>query len=133
TRPSSPHANSSPRACAVRPSCPGASRTPEAEPAIRPLRSPDRREESPSMTFTLRGLGTAVPQTRLTQEEALGLARVLCCRTSEQMTWVPLMYTQTGIEARHVTLPRAVVEDVLQGTRHTGHVFLLSESLDDPG
>jgi alpha-pyrone synthase len=85
------------------------------------------------MTLAIRGLGTAVPDSRLTQEEALGLAKVLCCRTSEQMTWVPLMYTQTGIDARHLTLPRALIDDVLNGTRHSGSVFLPSDSPEDQG
>ena len=43
------------------------------------------------MSFAILGMGTAVPATTLTQDEALGMARVLCCRTPEQNTWVPLI------------------------------------------
>src|SRR5437588_9873713 len=85
------------------------------------------------MSFTIRGMGTAVPDGSITQEEALGLARVLCCRTPEQNTWVPLMYTQTGIATRHFTLPRAVIDDVLRGTRESGSVFLPTGRPDDEG
>lgn len=76
------------------------------------------------MSLTIHGIGTAVPTCSMTQEEALGLARVLCCRTNEQMTWVPLMYTQTGINRRHLTLPRALLDDVLHGTRDSHSIFL---------
>ena len=85
------------------------------------------------MSLAIRGLGTAAPASTITQEEALGLARVLCCRTPEQNTWVPLMYTQTGIATRHFTLPRAVIDDVLRGTRDTGSVFLPTGQPDDEG
>src|SRR2546427_396549 len=60
-------------------------------------------------------------------------ARVLCCRTQEQMTWVPLMYTQTGIQTRNFSLPRALIDDVLRGTRDSGSIFLPTESPDDRG
>src|SRR5262245_40477671 len=85
------------------------------------------------MTLMIRGMGTAVPDTVMTQEEALAVARVLCCRTPEQNTWVPLMYANTGISRRHFTLPRALVEDVLHGTRESGCVFLPADVPDDPG
>jgi predicted naringenin-chalcone synthase len=85
------------------------------------------------MSFAIRGMGTAVPANTITQDEALGLARVLCCRTPEQNTWVPLMYTQTGISTRHFTLPRAVIDDVLRGTRESASVFLPTGQPDDEG
>jgi predicted naringenin-chalcone synthase len=85
------------------------------------------------MSFAILGLGTAVPAATLTQEEALGLARVLCCRTPEQNTWVPLMYAQTDIDTRHFTLPRQLIDDVLAGTRHSGSIFLPTGRLDDAG
>lgn len=85
------------------------------------------------MTLTIHGIGTAVPATSMTQEEALGLAKVLCCRTKEQMTWVPLMYTQTGIDRRYLILPRPVLDDVLHGTRDSGSVFLPTGKAEDEG
>jgi predicted naringenin-chalcone synthase len=85
------------------------------------------------MTLAILGIGTATPATVVTQNEALGLAQVLCCRTSEQLTWVPLMYTQTGIDSRHVTLPRPLIDDVLHSTRHSGSVFLPTGDIDDEG
>ncbi len=85
------------------------------------------------MTLAIRGLGTAVPACSMTQEEALGLARVCCCRTNEQLTWVPLMYAQTGIDSRQLVLPRAAVDDVLHGTHDSGSVFVPTGEGDDHG
>jgi prepilin-type processing-associated H-X9-DG protein len=76
------------------------------------------------MSFTIIGMGTAVPPTAMSQAEACAVARSLCCRTHEQATWLPLVYHHTGIENRHSTMGREVVQDVLQGTRLSGSVFL---------
>jgi len=85
------------------------------------------------MSFTIRGLGTAVPGTIISQEDALNLARVLCCRTPEHATWVPLMYTQTGISTRHLIMRQQVFDDILQGTQTSGSVFLPTGKPDDSG
>jgi prepilin-type processing-associated H-X9-DG protein len=78
-------------------------------------------------------LGTALPATLIDQDEALRIARPLCCRTPEQETWLPAMYGHTGIERRHLVLGDAVVRDVLDGTRHTGSPFLPTGAPDDCG
>jgi predicted naringenin-chalcone synthase len=85
------------------------------------------------MSFAIFGLGTAVPPTRVTQEEATRIARSLCCRTKEQETWLPLMYDHTGIRARHLIFDRQVVEDVLHGTTHSQSLFLPSGRDNDRG
>ena len=85
------------------------------------------------MSLAIRGMGTALPATTMTQEETLAIARLLCCRTPEQNTWVSLLYTQTGIRTRHVTLPRALVDDILAGTRASGSEFLPSGRSIDEG
>jgi alpha-pyrone synthase len=85
------------------------------------------------MSFAILGLGTAVPPTRVTQEEAAHIARRLCCRTPEQQTWLPLMYEHTGIHCRHLTFGQQVVEDVLHCTAHSQSVFLPSGRDDDQG
>jgi hypothetical protein len=43
------------------------------------------------MSLAILGLGTAVPQTKVTREESAGIARSLCCRTPEHETWLPLL------------------------------------------
>jgi prepilin-type processing-associated H-X9-DG protein len=85
------------------------------------------------MSFAILGLGTAVPETLLTQTEAMQIARSLCCRTSEQTTWLPAMYDHTGIQRRNLVLGRDVVEDVIHGTRASGSVFLPTGAPDDAG
>ena len=85
------------------------------------------------MTLALVGLGTALPATVIDQDEALRIARSLCCRTEEQATWLPTMYGHTGIERRHLVLRPDVVGDVIDGTRHSGSVFLPTGAADDRG
>jgi predicted naringenin-chalcone synthase len=84
------------------------------------------------MSFAILGIGTAVPDTIIDQDEALRIARSLCCRTDEQATWLPTMYGQTGIESRHLVLGQDVITDVLDGTRFSGSVFLPGAA-DDHG
>jgi predicted naringenin-chalcone synthase len=43
------------------------------------------------------------------------------------------MYNQTGIQKRHNSLPRALIDDVLQGTRDSDSIFLPTGSPDDLG
>ncbi len=85
------------------------------------------------MSFTILGLGTAVPATVIDQSQALRIAESLCCRTAEQTTWLPGMYGHTGIERRHLTFRADVVRDVLDGTTHSGSPFLPTGALDDCG
>jgi predicted naringenin-chalcone synthase len=85
------------------------------------------------MTLAILGLGTAVPDTEINQHDALRIARVLCCRTPEQATWLPGLYGHAGIESRHSVLGQDVVRDVLEGTRRSGSPFLPIGSADDHG
>lgn len=85
------------------------------------------------MAFSILGLGTAVPDTVFDQKEGLFIARSLCCRTREHETWLPSMYQGTGIEERHMVLPRELVDDVVGGTRLCGSEFLPTGAPDDRG
>jgi predicted naringenin-chalcone synthase len=85
------------------------------------------------MSLAIVGWGKAQPPARITQDEATRIAQVLCCRSPEQMTWLPLMYGQTGIEKRSIALGAGVVRDVLDGTRHSRSVFLPKDVADDRG
>jgi predicted naringenin-chalcone synthase len=83
--------------------------------------------------LALLGMGTAVPDAVIDQAEGMAVARLLCCRTVEQETWLPGIYQGSGIETRRLCLGRAVLRDVLEGTRHTGSVFLPTGGPDDRG
>lgn len=85
------------------------------------------------MGFAILGLGTAVPSTCVTQEEAAGIARSLCCRTREQQTWLPLMYDRTGIDRRHLAFDRQTLDDILHDTNHSQSPFLPNGRDDDRG
>jgi len=85
------------------------------------------------MSFAILGIGTAVPPTTISQQDAAGIARALCCRTAEQATWLPAMYAHSGVATRHLSFAPQVVRDVLDGTRHSGSVFLPTGTPDDRG
>jgi predicted naringenin-chalcone synthase len=85
------------------------------------------------MSFAIRGIGTAVPPTVVSRQEALGIARVLCPRTPEQESWLPAVYAGSGVHTRRQVLGEAIVRDVLDGTRHSGSVFLPTGETDDEG
>jgi predicted naringenin-chalcone synthase len=85
------------------------------------------------MSLAILGLGTAVPQTKVTREESAGIARSLCCRTPEHETWLPLMYDHTGIKTRYSVIDRELVEDLIHGTTTSQSPFLPSGRDGDRG
>src|SRR5262249_59513670 len=85
------------------------------------------------MGLAIAHIGTAAPPTVVDQDQALRLHRALACPTPEQYTWMPGMYTGTGIEARHISFAPQVVRDVLEGTRYSGSVYLPTGRPDDRG
>jgi predicted naringenin-chalcone synthase len=85
------------------------------------------------MGLAILGMGTAVPATIFDQVEGLKIAKSLCCRTEEQTTWLPAMYHGTGIDKRHMVLPRPLVDDVLHGTKESASIFLPSGEANDSG
>src|SRR3954470_7058750 len=76
------------------------------------------------MSLAILSMGTALPSTIVSQQEALRVTRALCCRTEEQATWLPAMYSQCGIDTRRLCLGDAVLRDVLEGTRFSESPFL---------
>jgi predicted naringenin-chalcone synthase len=85
------------------------------------------------MNLAILGLGKALPPAAFTQEEGMKIAQALCCRTPEHVTWLPVMYAQTGIDTRYTCLGRPLIDDLVQGTRHSGSVFLPKDKQDDKG
>ncbi len=85
------------------------------------------------MSLAILAVGTALPETAIGQDEALTIARRLIRPTGEQDTWLPGMYSGTRIRSRRLVFPEAVVRDVIDGTTHTGSVFLPKGSPDDMG
>jgi predicted naringenin-chalcone synthase len=85
------------------------------------------------MTLAILGLGTALPTTTISQDDALRLARCLCCRTDEHATWLPTMYGGTGIRTRRLALGADLIRDLLGGTRESCSPFLPTGAPDDRG
>ena len=85
------------------------------------------------MSFTLFGLGTAVPPGTLTQTEALRTARALAGLTLREASWLPTVYEHSEIDTRHQVLGRPLVDDLLKGTRESNSVFLPSSEDDSRG
>ncbi len=85
------------------------------------------------MTFAIRGLGTACPATQLCQEDSKKIAMALGCPSPEQATWLPNMYSQTGIQNRHIFFDREVIRDILEGTNKTQSIFLPRKDPGDKG
>ncbi len=85
------------------------------------------------MSLAILGIGTALPETHVTQTEAMNIARTVCCRTDAHETWVPSLYTQSGIETRHMAFSQDVLEDLIRGTTDSGSVFLPRRDAADRG
>jgi predicted naringenin-chalcone synthase len=85
------------------------------------------------MSLAILSIGTALPEAVISQRDAAAIARWVCCRTAEHETWLPAMYEQTGIQKRYMALSVELVRDLIEGTRHSGSVFLPSGRDDDFG
>lgn len=85
------------------------------------------------MPFFLRSIATAVPPTQLAREETEEVALALGCPTTEQRTWLPNMYQQTGINTRNVSYSRLEVDDVLNKTNISQSIFLPKDDPTDRG
>ncbi|OWK36477.1 type III polyketide synthase [Fimbriiglobus ruber] len=80
------------------------------------------------MSFALLGIGTALPPGQLRQDEALGCARALGGPALAAATWLPAVYSHSGIKTRHQVLGRRLVDDLLNTTRESQSAFLPTES-----
>jgi predicted naringenin-chalcone synthase len=85
------------------------------------------------MSLAIVALGTALPPTRLTQAEAMAVARAVCCRTPEQSSWLPGLYQSSGITTRHLAFDPRLIQDILNNTRCSESPFLPNGSDADTG
>ena len=61
------------------------------------------------MSFTLFGLGTALPAARVTQAEGLDVAQALGGPELRDAAWLPTVYAHSGIDTRHQAIGRPVL------------------------
>src|SRR4051812_49272086 len=85
------------------------------------------------MSFAILGLGTAVPAFTISQSDGAQVAKALCCKTEEHATWLPTMFSRTGIEQRHLAFDAQVLIDIMEGTQVSQSVFLPTGAVDDDG
>jgi predicted naringenin-chalcone synthase len=67
------------------------------------------------MSLAIRGLGTALPSTRVLQGEAAEAAKLYCAENDEQRQMLSVLYRQTEIETRHVVFQAEKVRAVVKG------------------
>jgi predicted naringenin-chalcone synthase len=84
------------------------------------------------VSLAIVSLGTAVPDTAVTAAQAESVAKALC-GSSTRASWLPAIYAGAGITTRHMSFDRPVVDDVIQGSTHSGSVFLPTGLPDDHG
>jgi predicted naringenin-chalcone synthase len=85
------------------------------------------------MSFAILGIGTAVPAFAISQTDGAQVAKALCCKTEEHATWLPTMFSRTGIEKRHLAFDAQVLIDIMEGTQVSQSVFLPTGAVDDDG
>lgn len=76
------------------------------------------------MGLVLHGICTAVPEGRVTQDEALQCAMLLSPPEIRGAPWLPAVYKHSEILTRHQTIGRPLVDDLLNGTRNSNSPFL---------
>lgn len=76
------------------------------------------------MSFHIAGIGTALPPLSVTQAESIRCARVLGGPALSEAKWLTAVYARSGVETRHQALGRPLVDDLLNGTRHSESPFL---------
>ena len=84
------------------------------------------------MSLAILGIGTAVPENRYTQDEAVEVARVVSCENDEQAKVLQVIYRQTQIAYRHMIYNRGEYDDVVDGAQETGGRYR-SKNEDDFG
>jgi predicted naringenin-chalcone synthase len=84
------------------------------------------------VSLSIVSLGTAVPDTAVSAAQAESVAMALG-GSSARASWLRAIYGGAGITTRHMTFDRPVVDDVIQGSRVSGSVFLPTGEPDDHG
>ena len=84
------------------------------------------------MSFTLRGLGTALPESSFSRDEGLKVARALSAACNPELGWLENVYAQSGVEKRHQALGRGLIDDLVNGTADSGSPFLPSANPRGP-
>ena len=85
------------------------------------------------MSLSIVSIGTALPQSCVSQAESVKIAQVVAGMDREEDDFLPSLYRQTTIAKRHLAFEQGVVHDILHGTKHTASAFLPAGDGADPG
>ncbi len=85
------------------------------------------------MSFQIRGLGTALPVGFVSADEGLRVARVIGGPTARKSGFLSAVYEGCGNKRRALVHGRNVIQDLLEGTRHSGSPYLPDGDQDFPG
>lgn len=85
------------------------------------------------MSLAILGLATALPTHAISQDRASAVAQAICRATDDRAAILSSLYRQSGIQQRHLVVGADVAEDVLNGTRLSGSIFLPSGGEQDLG
>ncbi len=76
------------------------------------------------MALDVLSIGSAVPQTLVSQEDALTIAQTILGPDGEDREWLVKVYAGCGIGRRHFSVHGQVVKDILSGTNESNSPFL---------
>jgi predicted naringenin-chalcone synthase len=68
----------------------------------------ERSQEGIVMGFSILGLGTAVPEHRMTQDQSALLARRVICQSEKQARVLTALYQKAGVHNRYTALPHEI-------------------------
>ena len=60
------------------------------------------------MSLSILGIGTAVPDHTMTQDEALAMSTELICRTDRETRLLRMMFRKAGVKKRHTCVPHRI-------------------------
>ena len=81
------------------------------------------------MALDVLSIGTALPKTHVSQEDALTIAQTLLGPEGEDREWLGKVYAGCGIGKRHFSVNNQVVRDILEGTNESNSPFLPREHM----
>ena len=73
------------------------------------------------MSFHIAGLGTALPEHRMSQSEAAELAQKVVCRTEVQSRFLDVLYSHAGVDHRYTALPHRMALDWIEDNGTASH------------
>ncbi|TWT58717.1 Alpha-pyrone synthesis polyketide synthase-like Pks18 [Thalassoglobus neptunius] len=85
------------------------------------------------MPLSILGMGTALPETKVTQEQALHIARQLVNNDPDLTDTLERLYPKTTIQHRHVVVDQLLLNSLLDKSEESGRVAEIIRNNGGPG